>query len=440
MKFEQFIMVLLLPAGLLLIAGGAAFQHFQYWAMAETGIYATKASPNASPSLFLEPSAGSSAGSNAEYYAVLSDEPSPIHLILEPVAAQYNLQPVQTQTNSIPLIKLDEPDAQGFVEPGRLAGEQDRMPRLVAEQIKPEETQPPVFSKAEFAMKEDALRFWFPAELATEQNIKRAIARILLSSQPFNEKDILTLAPLEMRQRPLFYRRVLDQNGQPIRYPFAAFKYIDRVLADETLVHQSVQGTEITIPLVLSNIVGPAQFYEPWVMQFAADFNVSPALVFAVMETESHFNPNAVSRSNALGLMQIKAQSAGRDVYKLVDFRMDAPTPEDLFDPQTNIRIGTAYLALLKYDYFGLIRNEEVREMIAISSYNGGLSTVWRLFGDTPEAAVEQINRMNPRLVYRKLRYDHPSDETRRYLDKVLQAKQRYQALLGDDARLLASR
>jgi soluble lytic murein transglycosylase-like protein len=344
---------------------------------------------------------------------------------------QHTPQPSALLKEDVPLDipddNLTKPDSSppGLVESPLILEAIDRLPA-------------PQYAKFEF--QHDQLYFWFPRHLSSPQNIKRGIARILLSGQPFNEKDILTLAPLEMRERPVFYRRVLDQQGEPIRYPFAAFKYIDYVLSNADYTQHSEQGVEITIPLVASNLATPAQFYEPMVLQFAQDFNVSPALVFAVMETESHFNPTAVSRSNALGLMQIKPESAGRDVYKLVDFRLDAPTRDELFDPQTNIRIGTAYLSLLKYDYFGLIRNEDVREMIAISSYNGGLSTVWRLFGDSPAQAVEQINRMNPRVVYRKLRYDHPSDETRRYLDKVLQAKQRYLALLGDDARLLASR
>ncbi|UQB42701.1 DUF3393 domain-containing protein [Thiomicrospira microaerophila] len=435
MKFEHFIMVLLLPAGLLLVAGGAAFQHFQHWALADV----QASSPRESSFELVEQTVyASDTLSSPEVLLTPLPALNAFSKVLEQPIKAVSEVGISSSSEQSGFLSLDK--AKNITQPGLVEVLTENSTGVVVANLTEASTEKPPSLFASFKLEANQLAFWFPKTLASEQNIKRGIARILLSGQPFNELDILTLAPLEMRERPFFYRRVFDDKGRAIRYPFDAFKYIDYLLSHDTYTTKTEQGITVTIPLVASNIAAPAQFYEPWVMQFSADFNVSPALVFAVMETESHFNPTAVSRSNALGLMQIKAQSAGRDVYKLVDFRMDAPSPDELFDPKTNIRIGTAYLSLLKYDYFGLIRNEEVREMIAISSYNGGLSTVWRLFGDTPEAAIAQINQMNPRLVYRKLRYDHPSDETRRYLDKVLQAKQRYQALLGDDARLLASR
>ncbi|WP_052501509.1 murein transglycosylase domain-containing protein [Thiomicrospira microaerophila] len=424
MKFEHFIIALLLPAGMLLLAGGVAFQHFQNWALSDV-----QASVPVHPTaLSLSSSDDVPEGRVDEHKILARDNPVVAQQDVEVEPASRVEEPPRFSVFNSPFLLNARTHNASIPQPGVDA----------PEAIIPAAIPPPL--TAQFRLQSDSLYFWFPAHLASEQHIKRGVARILLSGQPFNEKDILSLAPMEMRERPVFYRRVLDANGQPIRYPFAAFKYVDYLLANARYSRILDEGTEIVIPLVPSNIAAPAQYYEPMIMQFAQDFRVSPALVFAVMETESHFNPTAVSRSNALGLMQIKPEAAGRDVYKLIDFRLDAPSRDELFDPQTNIRIGTAYLALLKYDYFGLIRNEEVREMIAISSYNGGLSTVWRLFGESPAQAVEQINRMNPRLVYRKLRYDHPSDETRRYLDKVLQAKARYQALLGEDARILASR
>jgi membrane-bound lytic murein transglycosylase C len=430
MKFEHFIIALLLPAGLLLMAGGVAFQHFQGWALSDA--QASMPANEAVMSL-----------SSMQYAPEVSSKVSDVRHD-SPSRSAWESQDVQDVADLPALVKNRVVPNSPILSNDKALKTADLQPGLVINQAENEQNLAVVLTPrlniAFFELQPNTLRFWFPTPLASEQHIKRGVARILLSGQPFNEKDILSLAPMEMRERPVFYRRVLDANGQPIRYPFAAFKYVDYLLANARYTQMSEEGTEITIPLVPSNIAAPAQYYEPMIMQFAQDFRVSPALVFAVMETESHFNPTAVSRSNALGLMQIKPEAAGRDVYKLIDFRLDAPSRDELFDPQTNIRIGTAYLALLKYDYFGLIRNEEVREMIAISSYNGGLSTVWRLFGESPAQAVDQINRMNPRLVYRKLRYDHPSDETRRYLDKVLQAKKRYQALLGEDARILASR
>jgi membrane-bound lytic murein transglycosylase C len=67
---------------------------------------------------------------------------------------------------------------------------------------------------------------------------------------------------------------------------------------------------------------------------------------------------------------------------------------------------------------------------LSISSYNGGISKTLKLFGKTPEIAIMRVNQLHPKQVYRTLRYEHQSDETRRYLEKVLKAKNRYRDLL----------
>lgn len=429
MKFEHFIIALLAPVGLLLIAGGAAFQQFQYWAMTQ----------------------GSSHSSNSAYTAASLSSLPEVRLISN--------RPILQETSVVkafPSVQKPMPEPDVETSPAMVSVAQVPAPEVkpiqvteqLAEYASVIEPAPAVERQVELVFPlqptvvvyDDHILLEFPKQLASQQNIKRAISRVLLSPNPYAEMDLLSVEPLEIRQRPAFYRRVYDQNNQPIRYPRAAFRYADHLIEKHQLLTTGRDNISLKIPLVASNLAAPARDYEPWVMQFSQDYNVPPALVFAIMETESHFNPFAVSRSNALGLMQIKPNAAGRDVYQYIDFRLDAPSDEVLFDAQANIRIGTAYLSLLKHDYFAGIQNKEAREMIAISSYNGGLSTVWRLFGDSPAAAVEKINKMNPRQVYRKLRYDHASDETRRYIEKVLEAKARYQALLGDDANILASR
>ncbi len=165
---------------------------------------------------------------------------------------------------------------------------------------------------------------------------------------------------------------------------------------------------------------------------YASEFGVPESLIYAVMETESAFNPKAVSRSNAIGLMQVKAEAAGKDVYQYIDAKPGQPSLDELFDSEKNIRMGTAYLGLLKHDYLSDILDDKIKQMVTISSYNGGIKTVLGLFGKTPEAAIKRLNHMKPNQVYRKLRYDHHSDETRRYLDKVMKAETKYRELLQE--------
>lgn len=462
MKFEHLIIALLIPVGLLLIAGGAAFQQFQYWAMAQS--YAT--SSNTSKMLQVSslpdlrvvsnrplPALSSSLSKPTEVKPAESEKQKPAKVNVsssnnaslnsQPALALKTNQVTETQiqtTRPVAFAKAEietKPEPKSNIKPPGLVVESSVEPA-----IEQKDTSSAFAPQPIVVVYDDEIVIEFPKELASPQNIKRAVSRVLLSPNPYAEQDLLSLEPLEYRQRPAFYRRVVDAKKQPIRYPRGAFEYADYLMARHQTENKDAEGEFVSlhIPLQTSNLAEPARQYEPWVMGFAQDFNIDPALVFAIMETESRFDSQAVSRSQAKGLMQIKPNAAGRDVYQYVDFRLDAPSDAELFDAENNIRIGTAYLSLLKHDYFADIHDPESREMVAISSYNGGMSTVWRLFGSTPEQAVAQINKLNPRQVYRKLRYDHASDETRRYLDKVLQAKTRYQALLGEDANLIASR
>ncbi len=272
----------------------------------------------------------------------------------------------------------------------------------------------------------------FPYAIATKMNIRRAVARLLLSEQPFQENNLLSRQRIDLRQRPALLYHVLDQNSQTIRFPKQAYDYANYLMAQKLQKVQDEAGSFllVAIPLHEAGLKGSARKYLNWVIKYSNKFNISPALVYAVIETESSFKPRAVSSSNAIGLMQIKDYAAGHDVYKLVYGRAGKPSRNYLFDVQNNIRMGVAYLGLLKHTYLADIENEENKNMVAISSYNGGMSTVFRLFGSNAENAIQKINTLNPQEVYRILRFEHQSAETRNYLYKVLTAEERFQELL----------
>lgn len=285
-----------------------------------------------------------------------------------------------------------------------------------------------------FVIYQDELVIEFPKAIASTQNIKKAITRLLLSRHLPRDGNLLSNDRLNYVHKPYFYRKVLDENKQAIRYPKQAYDYINYLLknAVEEVSDDSGEYVEIHIPLHETGLKGPAKTYQAWVDNYASKFDINPALVYAVMETESGFNPKAISSSNAIGLMQLKPDTAGKDVYQYVDQKPGQPSKWDLFDSEKNIRMGVAYLSLLKHDYLSDIRNDKIKQMVTISSYNGGIKTVLGLFGKTPDKAIARLNRLNPKQVYRTLRYQHQSDETRRYLDKVLRAESRYKALLDD--------
>ena len=96
-------------------------------------------------------------------------------------------------------------------------------------------------------------------------------------------------------------------------------------------------------------------------------------MVASLIRQESEFNPNAVSRANAYGLMQLlpsvgKSMAREEGLTKFQTFQ--------LLDPETNIRLGTRYLRQM-IDRFGGV------EEYALAAYNAGPGAVDR-FGGIP--------------------------------------------------------
>lgn len=261
---------------------------------------------------------------------------------------------------------------------------------------------------------------------------QRILSRLMVLSNIEDKAKLVSLETIDTKQRPHFFKRIVNQYKKPIRYPAQSYRYADYLLVNHT---QKVKGDKgsysiVSIPLRSFKLPQKAKLYKPWIKHFSSQSKVLPELVYAIMEVESAFNPRAVSKSNALGLMQIKATAAGKDVYQYIDGKPNQPSEKTLFNPKENIRIGTAYIGLLQNNYLKGINNVQSKEMLVISSYNGGLSSVLSLFGKTPEHAIKRINGLRPKQVYRTLRYVHQSDETKRYIEKVMRAKNRYSEIL----------
>lgn len=101
---------------------------------------------------------------------------------------------------------------------------------------------------------------------------------------------------------------------------------------------------------------------EKLVKEAAEKHRVDPALVRAVIETESNWNPNAYSRKGAGGLMQLIPTTAQRF------------GANDLFNPQQNIDAGVHYLRTLLERYNGNLD-------LALAAYNAGEGAVDRAHG-----------------------------------------------------------
>jgi len=121
----------------------------------------------------------------------------------------------------------------------------------------------------------------------------------------------------------------------------------------------------------------------------AARYGLDPALIKGVIQTESGFDPKAVSRAGAKGLMQ------------LMDVTARGLGVTDAFDPAQNIDAGSRFLSYLLRKYDGNVTS-------ALAAYNAGPGRIDRL-GLTTDAQIAA-------------RMDELPAETQNYLRKVLAA------------------
>lgn len=89
--------------------------------------------------------------------------------------------------------------------------------------------------------------------------------------------------------------------------------------------------------------------YEELVEKYSRQNGLDKYLVYAVIKTESGFDPTAVSNVGARGLMQIMEETFGWLSYRMED---EDTRYLDMYDPETNIRYGCWLLGYL-YDEFG---------------------------------------------------------------------------------------
>jgi soluble lytic murein transglycosylase-like protein len=126
----------------------------------------------------------------------------------------------------------------------------------------------------------------------------------------------------------------------------------------------SASGPRVTTSIDSFVPVSPSAAYNGIIHEAALTYGVDPALIRSVMQAESGFDPAAVSRTGAAGLMQLMPDLAAELGV------------EHVFDPRENIMAGARYLRQLLDRHHGDVK-------LTIASYNAGPTAVDR-YGRVP--------------------------------------------------------
>lgn len=191
--------------------------------------------------------------------------------------------------------------------------------------------------------------------------------------------------------------------------------------------------TTYVIPLKNKKDTERAKPYFSRVKEESSRFKLKPSVVFAVIHTESYFNPKAQSHVPAYGLMQIVPTTAGVDVNRFL-FKKDAPmSAKNLYIANKNIEAGTAYLHILLNRYLRKIDDPTSRLYCAIAAYNTGSGNVAKTFNVDDSRNISKaakiINTLSPEEVYQQLLSNLPYEETRHYLERVSNRRAIYEFL-----------
>ncbi len=131
-----------------------------------------------------------------------------------------------------------------------------------------------------------------------------------------------------------------------------------------------------------------AASYDIYIRRAARTYRVDPLLIKAVIETESNFNPRAVSKRGARGLMQLMPETAG-------EVRVTDP-----FDPRQNIYGGTRYLRKMLNMFKGNLA-------LSLAAYNAGPAKVTQ-HGKIPNIPETKRYVKKVMRLYRKYRRKQP--------------------------------
>ena len=151
------------------------------------------------------------------------------------------------------------------------------------------------------------------------------------------------------------------------------------------------------------------QKYSEYVEKYAEEYDIDSLLVYAIIKAESNFKADVISKSNAVGLMQLMDATAEDTASKLgMEY-----SKEDLTNPEINIKLGTKYFSILYETYKNI--------PIALTAYNAGSGNVDKWLAEkTISADGSDIENI-------------PFRETNNYVRKILRDYEIYKDIYAEE-------
>jgi len=325
-------------------------------------------------------------------------------------------QPVIKVENNVPKSEKKQPSKlQEVAQKNKKVNEQKSLKSII------EKTETPVTQEGKSQQRSSAVK-----KEISDKKLQRKLANVLKTKGDDG--------------KPMLNKQVVDKKGKTVT-PATAKAYASELVANAPVATKTYKAKDgkkrtvytVKVPMKSDHISTRADRYKQEVLKQSKRFNIDPIIAFAVMETESAFNPKAKSHIPAYGLMQLVPKSGARDAYLYV-YKKDKFIDGDyLFKPGNNIELGCAYLAKIRHQYFKSIKDDERAYICAVPAYNTGIGNVAKALVNQPKLkpASQKANSMSPDQLYKKLHKDLKYKEARDYLERVWSRKDKYAKLAG---------
>lgn len=265
------------------------------------------------------------------------------------------------------------------------------------------------------------------SEVKLEEKVEEKVKDLIVNKGKTKDYDSSKEKAVPLQETPVLENQVQTPSGEVITENNVN-EGVKEIVQEAVIEKKEITGDDgekrqvVTIKLDLApnHIKTRAEVYKNEVEKYCLKYDVDPALAYAVMQTESSFNPKAKSHVPAYGLMQIVPSSAGQDCAASLKKDFVKPTANYLYEPENNIEMGVHYLHLLKKRYYTKVTDPRSRDLCVIASYNTGAGNVARaLRGDTKiSKAIPQINEMSYEELFKYFE-KKLLPETQNYIRKV---------------------